>query len=176
MKIVELALRYKFLVIIGFLFVIFLGVRALGQLPIDAFPDVTPVQVSIFTESEGLSPEEVETVITFPVESAMAGLPNVALIRSLSMFGLSFVTVFFEEGTDIYFARRLVLERLQEARERIPEGFGVPIMGPNTTGLGQVFQYYLKAEDRRLSLMDLRALQDWTVRLLLRTAPGVDDV
>lgn len=176
MKIVELALRYKFLVIIGFLFVIFLGVRALGQLPIDAFPDVTPVQVSIFTESEGLSPEEVETVITFPVESAMAGLPNVALIRSLSMFGLSFVTVFFEEGTDIYFARRLVLERLQEARARIPEGFGVPIMGPNTTGLGQVFQYYLKTEDRRFSLMDLRALQDWTVRLLLRTASGVDDV
>lgn len=176
MKIVELALRYKVLVIIGFLFVIFLGVRALGRLPIDAFPDVTPVQVSIFTEAEGLSPEEVETIITFPVESAMAGLPNVALVRSLSMFGLSFVTVFFEEGTDIYFARRLVLERLQEARERIPEGFGVPIMGPNTTGLGQVFQYSLKAEDRRLSLMDLRAVQDWTIRLLLRTVPGVDDV
>jgi cobalt-zinc-cadmium resistance protein CzcA len=100
----------------------------------------------------------------------------VELIRSLSMFGLSFVTVFFEDGTDVFFARQLVFERLGEAKERIPAGFGTPLMGPNTTGLGMVFQYYLKAQDRQLSLMDLRALQDWSVRLLLRTAPGVDDV
>ncbi len=175
-RIVEASLRYKFLVIVAALLVIALGVRAVGRIPIDAFPDVSPVQVQIFTESSGLSPEEVEKIITVPVESAMAGLPRVELIRSLSMFGLSFVTVFFEDGTDVFFARQLVLERLGEAKERIPAGFGTPLMGPNTTGLGMVFQYYLKAQDQRLSSMDLRALQDWTVRLLLRTAPGVDDV
>jgi hypothetical protein len=175
-RVVEASLRYKYLVMVAALLVVALGVRALTRIPIDAFPDVTPVQVQIFTESPGLSPEEVEKIITVPVESAMAGLPKVELIRSLSMFGLSFVTVFFEDGTDVFFARQLIFERLGEARERIPAGFGAPLMGPNTTGLGQVFQYYLKAQDRQLSLMDLRALQDWSVRLLLRTAPGVDDV
>ena len=175
-RIVEASLRYKFLVLTGALLLVALGIRALTLIPIDAFPDVTPVQVQIFTESVGLSPEEVEKIITVPVESAMAGLPKVELIRSLSMFGLSFVTIFFEDGTDVFFARQRVLERLDEAKERIPQGFGTPLMGPNTTGLGMVFQYYLKAEDRRLSQMELRALQDWSVRLLLRTAPGVDDV
>ena len=175
-RIVEASLRYKYLVVVAALFVALLGVRAVTRIPIDAFPDVTPVQVQIFTESPGLTPEEVEKIITVPVESALAGLPRVELIRSLSMFGLSFITVFFEDGTDIFFARRLVLERLPEAKERIPEGFGTPLMGPNTTGLGQVYQYYLKTPDARLSLMDVRSLQDWSVRLLLRTAPGVDDV
>ncbi len=175
-RIVEASLRYKYLVIFATLFVIVLGVRALTTIPIDAFPDVSPVQVQVFTESPGLSPEEVEKLITVPVESSMAGLPRVELIRSLSMFGLSFITIFFEDGTDVYFARRLVLERLGEAKERIPEGFGTPLMGPNTTGLGQVFRYYLKSSDRQLSLMDLRSIQDWSVRLLLRTAPGIDDV
>ena len=175
-RIVEASLQYKFLVVAGALLLVALGVRALSRIPIDAFPDVTPVQVQIFTESPGLSPEEVEKIITVPVESAMAGLPRVELVRSLSLFGLSFVTVFFEDGTDVFFARQRVFERLAEAKERIPPGFGTPLMGPNTTGLGQVFQYYFKAQDRQISLMDLRALQDWTVRLLLRTAPGVDDV
>ena len=175
-RIVEASLRYKYLVLFAALFLVVVGVRAVTQLPVDAFPDVTPVQVTIFTESSGLSPEEVEKIITVPVESAMAGLPKVEVIRSLSMFGLSFITVFFEDGTDVFFARRLVLERLGEAKERIPPGFGTPLMGPNTTGLGQVFQYYLKTEDRQRSLMDLRSLQDWSVRLLLRTAPGVDDL
>ena len=175
-RIVDASLRYKYLVIFTTLFVVVLGVRAITRIPIDAFPDVTPVQVQVFTESRGLSPEEVEKLITVPVESALAGLPRVETIRSLSMFGLSFITVFFQDGTDVFFARQLVLERLGEAKERIPEGYGTPEMGPNTTGLGQVFQYYLKPQDGRLSLMDLRSLQDWSVRLLLRTAPGVDDV
>ena len=175
-RIVETALQYKFLVIFATLLLVVLGAQAAVRLPIDAFPDVTPVQVAIFTESPGLSPEEVEKIITVPVESAMAGLPRVDLIRSLSMFGLSFITVFFEDGTDVFFARRLILERLGEAKERIPQGFGTPVMGPNTTGLGQVFQYYVKSQDPSLSLMDQRALQDWSVRLLLRTAPGVDDL
>ncbi len=175
-RLVEVSLRYKFLVLLAALFVVVLGVRAVRLIPIDAFPDVTPVQVQVFTESAGLSPEEVEKIVTVPVESAIAGLPKVELIRSLSIFGLSYVTIFFEDGTDVFFARQLVLERLAEAKERIPEGFGTPVMGPNTTGLGQVFQYYLKTQDRSHSLMELRAIQDWTVRLLLRTAPGIDDV
>jgi cobalt-zinc-cadmium resistance protein CzcA len=175
-RIVDASLRYKYLVIFATLFVVVLGARAITRIPIDAFPDVTPVQVQVFTESSGLSPEEVEKLITVPVESALAGLPRVETLRSLSMFGLSFITVFFQDGTDVFFARQLVLERLGEAKERIPQGYGTPEMGPNTTGLGQVFQYYLKPQDGRLSLMDLRSLQDWSVRLLLRTAPGVDDV
>ena len=175
-KIVEVSLSYKYVVLLATLVLAILGGRAITRVPIDAFPDITPVQVSILTESPGLSPEEVEKLITFPVESAMAGLPKVELIRSMTMFGLSTVVLFFEEGTDIFFARRLVLERLSEAKEGIPSGFGEPQMGPNTTGLGEIFQYYLKAEDRQLSNMDLRLLQDWSVRLLLRTAPGVDDV
>ena len=144
-RIVEASLQYKFLVLVAALLLVVLGVRAVTRIPVDAFPDVTPVQVQIFTESPGLSPEEVEKIITVPVESAMAGLPRVELIRSLSLFGLSFVTVFFEDGTDVFFARQRVFERLAEAKERIPEGFGTPLMGPNTTGLGQVFQYYLKS-------------------------------
>ena len=175
-RIVEASLQYRFLVLAAALLLVVLGVRAVMRIPVDAFPDVTPVQVQIFTESPGLSPEEVEKIITVPVESAMAGLPRVELIRSVSLFGLSFVTIFFEDGTDVFFARQRVFERIAEAKERIPEGFGTPLMGPNTTGLGQVFQYYLKTQDRQVSLMDLRALQDWTVRLLLRTAPGVDDL
>lgn len=175
-RIVELALRYKFLVIIGFGVVIFLGVRSLGRIPIDAFPDVTPVQVNIFTEAEGFSPEEVEKLVTFPVESAMAGLPNVELIRSLTIFGVSVVTVFFTDDTDIYFARQLVMGRLEDARERIPEGLGRPAMGPNTTGLGQIFQYSVKSNAQKNALMETRTLQDWTLRMHLRTVPGVDDV
>jgi heavy metal efflux system protein len=121
-RIVDASLRYKYLVIFAALFLVVLGVRAVVRLPIDAFPDVTPVQVAIFTESPGLSPEEVEKIVTVPVESAMAGLPKVELIRSLSMFGLSFVTVFFEDGTDVFFARRLVLERLGERRSASQRG------------------------------------------------------
>jgi len=175
-RIIAWSLSYKYLVLLATLFLAALGARAITRIPIDAFPDVSPVQVTILTESPGLTPEEIEKLITFPIESAMAGLPKVELIRSLTMFGLSGVFLYFEDGTDVFFARRLVLERLGEARERIPRGLGNPEMGPNTTGLGEVFQYYLKSQDHQLSAMDLRSIQDWSVRLLLRTAPGVDDV
>ena len=179
-KLVEISLRYKFLVIIVFAVVAFAGVRAVTTLPIDAFPDVTPVQVNIYTESPGLAAEDVEQLLTFPVESGMAGLPGVQDIRSVSLFGLSYVSVYFEDDMDIYFARRLVMERLQEVADRIPEGYGTPEMGPNTSGLGQVFWYTLERADEKLkgavTDMDLRTLQDWSVRLILRTAPGVDDV
>jgi len=179
-KLVENSLQYKFLVVIGFLVVAFLGVRAVNNIPIDAFPDVTPIQVNIYTESPGLAAEDVEQLLTFPVESGMAGLPAVQEIRSVSLFGLSYVAVYFEDDMDIYFARRLVMERLAEVADRIPEGYGTPEMGPNTSGLGQVFWYTVERADEELNAavtdMDLRTLQDWTIRLILRTAPGVDDV
>ncbi|HHJ16120.1 MAG TPA: efflux RND transporter permease subunit [Gammaproteobacteria bacterium] len=177
---VEASLRYKFLVIVIFSVVAFLGWRAVSTIPIDAFPDVTPVQVNIYTEAEGLAAEDIEQLLTFPVESGMAGLPGVQEIRSVSLFGLSYVSVYFEDGMDIYFARRLVMERLQEIGDRIPEGYGTPEMGPNTSGLGQVFWYTVERADEKLNSditdMDLRTVQDWSVRLMLRTAPGVDDV
>ncbi len=177
---VELALRYKFLVLIAFAVIAFLGLRAVNTVPIDAFPDVTPNQVNIYTESPGLAAEDVEQLLTFPIESALAGLPKVQEIRSVSLFGLSYVAVYFDDSMDIYFARQLVNERLQEVGDRIPEGYGRPEMGPNASGLGQVLWYTLERADEKLNAnisdMDLRTLQDWNVRLMLRTAPGVDDV
>ena len=189
-RIVDLSLRYKVLVLILFLVVGFLGYRALGKLPIDAFPDVTPVQVNIYTEAAGLAAEDVESLLTTPVESALAGLPKVQEIRSVSLFGLSYVAVYFDDDMDIYFARQLVNERLQQVGDRLPAGYGKPEMGPNTSGLGQVFWYTVERADDTLAQalndqalndqapndMDLRALQDWSIRLMLRTAPGVDDV
>ena len=179
-KLVEVSLRYKFLVLILFGAIAALGWRAVVTVPIDAFPDVTPAQVNIYTESPGLAAEDVEQLLTFPIESGMAGLPNVQHIRSVSLFGLSYVAVYFDDDLDIYFARRLVGERLQEVADRIPEGYGTPEMGPNTSGLGQIFWYTLERADERLNAditdMDLRTLHDWNVRLILRTAPGVDDV
>ena len=174
--IVELALRYKVLVLVGFLLIIVLGVQAFREVPVDAFPDVTPVQVNIYTESPGLAAEDVEKLLTIPVETSVAGLPGVQEIRSISLFGLSYVAVYFQDDVNVYFARRLVGERVSEAKSRIPEGYGEPALGPNSSGLGQVFWYTVESADRKLSNMDLRTLQDWTVRLLIRTAPGVDDV
>ncbi len=175
-SIVDVSLRYKVLVLVGFLLIVFFGVQAFRAVPVDAFPDVTPVQVNIYTESPGLAAEDVEKLLTFPVETAMAGLPGVDEIRSVSLFGLSYVSVYFKDNVDIYFARRLAGEKLLEAKARIPEGYGEPSLGPNSSGLGQVFWYTVESADQKLSTMDLRSLQDWNIRLLLRTAPGVDDV
>lgn len=179
-RLVEVSLRYKFLVLIVFAVVAFLGVRAIRNVPIDAFPDVTPVQVNIYTESPGLAAEDVEQLLTTPVESALAGLPKVKDIRSVSLFGLSYVSVYFADDMDIYFARQLVGERLQEIGDRLPQGYGKPAMGPNTSGLGQVYWYTVErapgVSKQQVSDMDLRTWQEWTVRLILRTAPGVDDV
>ncbi len=179
-RLVELSLRYKFLILIAFGVIAFLGAQAVRDVPIDAFPDITPVQVNIYTESPGLAAEDVEQLLTFPVESAMAGLPKVQEIRSVSLFGLSYVSVYFEDDMDTYFARQLVNERLQEVGDRLPEGYGKPSMGPNSSGLGQVFWYTVErgpgVTKEQVSDMDLRTWQDWTVRLIMRTAPGVDDV
>ncbi len=175
-SIVDLSLRYKVLVLVGFLLIVVFGVQAFRAVPVDAFPDVTPIQVNVYTESPGLAAEDVEKLLTFPMETAMAGLPGVEEIRSVSLFGLSFVSVYFKDDVDIYFARRLVGEKMLEAKSRMPEGYGEPSLGPNSSGLGQVFWYTVESADQKLSAMDLRTLQDWNVRLLLRTAAGVDDV
>lgn len=174
--IVDASLRYKVLVLVAFAVVIGLGIQAFRQVPVDAFPDVTPVQVSIYTESPGLAAEDVEKLLTTPIEGGMAGLPSVEEVRSVSLFGLSYVAVYFKDDVDIYFARRLVGEKLQDVKGRLPEGYGEPVLGPNSSGLGQVFWYTIESADKKLSAMDLRTLHDWTVRLILRTSPGVDDV
>ncbi|MCW5660076.1 MAG: efflux RND transporter permease subunit [Burkholderiaceae bacterium] len=174
--IVDAALRYKVLVLVAFAVLVGLGVMAFRQVPVDAFPDVTPAQVNVYTESPGVAAEDIERLLTVPIEGAMAGLANVEVVRSVSLFGLSYVGVYFNDDVDIYFARRLVGEKLQEVKERLPQGYGEPVLGPNSSGLGQVFWYTIEDADKKLSTMDLRTLHDWTVRLILRTAPGVDDV
>ena len=132
--------------------------------------------VQVFTETEGLAPQDIEQYVTYPIEAVMNGLPKLALIRSLSNFGLSVVNVYFEDEVDIYFARQLVNERLQEARERIPEGFGEPKLGPISTGMGLVLLYYLDDASGQYSLTELRTIQDWLVKFHLQTVPGVTEV
>ena len=135
---------------------------------------MTPNQVQILTDAPGLSPLEVEQFITFPVETAMSGLPGIERIRSVSRFGLSAATVYFSEDMDLYFCRRLVMERLAQAREGIPEGFGTPEMGPISSGLGEIYQFEVKGEG--YSLMELRSILDWDVAFKLRSVPGVVEV
>lgn len=175
-RIVEFALHSRLLVVILALFAMGVGYWAYNKLPVDAFPDVSPNLVQVFTVTEGLAPEEIEKYVTFPVESAMNGLPGIENIRSVSNFGLSVVNVYFEDGMDIYFCRQLVGERLNEAREAIPEGFGEPEMGPISTGMGLVLFYYLEDTTGQYSLTELRALQDWVIKLNLQNVPGVTEV
>lgn len=173
-RIIELALKYRFLVIVFALLIIGVGIYDLRRLPIDAVPDITPNQVLILTRAPGLGPVEVERFITFPVETSMSGLPGITDIRSVSRFGLSVVYVFFEEDMDIYFARRLVMERLPQAREMIPPGFGTPEMGPISTGLGEIYQFEVKGKG--YSSMELRSILDWDIAFKLRSVPGVVEV
>ena len=173
-KIVDFSLNNRFLVMVLVLLVMVAGINALVNLPIDAVPDVTPNQVQILTNAPGLSPLEVEQFITFPVETAMSGLPGIETIRSVSRFGLSAVTVYFEEGMDVYFCRRLILERLPQARDAILPGFGTPEMGPISTGLGEIYQFEVKGEG--YSLMELRSILDWDIAFKLRSVPGVVEV
>jgi len=176
-RIVEAAVRNRLLVLLALIALAGAATLLLPRLNLDAFPDVTNVQVTVNTEAPGLAAEEVEQLITFPIEAVMYALPDVAEVRSISKTGLSIVTVVFAEGTDIYFARQLVFERLQDAKEQIPDGVGTPEMGPNTSGLGQVFQYILRAVDpERFDAMALRSLNDWVVKLLLMPVDGVTDV
>ena len=170
----QLLIQYKFLVIALFIAIASFGYQAYKEIPIDAFPDITPKQVVIYTESPGNSAQDIEKLITYPVESAMAGLPGVKMILSNSIFGLSYVSIFFEDQYDTYFLRQLVTERLNTVN--IPIGWGKPTMGPNTTGLGQVFWYQLADSRNKLSLTKLRELQEYIVTPLLKSVDGVEDV
>lgn len=173
-RIVSLSLRFPFIVVLGALLVAVLGVLSLQELPIDAVPDVTPNQVLVLTKAPSLSPIEVEQFLTFPVETAMTGLPGVERIQSVSKYGLSYVAVYFKEDMDPYFCRRLVMERLPQARESIPKGMGEPEMGPISNGLGEV--YHFKVTGRNSSLMELRTILDWEIAPKLRSVQGIVEV
>ncbi|MEC8229696.1 MAG: CusA/CzcA family heavy metal efflux RND transporter [Pseudomonadota bacterium] len=176
-NLIEAAVRLRFMVLCV---LVGLGVFAALMIPklnLDAFPDVTNIQVAINTEAPGLAAEEVEQLITYPIEAVMYAMPDVEEVRSISKTGLSGITVVFKEGTDIYFARQLVFERLQVASEMIPDGIGMPEIGPNTSGLGQVYQYLLIAEsDSGYDAMALRSLNDYLIKLLLMPVDGITDV
>jgi len=173
--ILNFSVRQRMLVILAVLGLTGVGLMALKQIPIDAFPDVTNVQVQVLATAGAMSPPEVEKLITRPIEMAIAGLPRLTEVRSVSKLGLAAITIVFEDGVDDYFARQLVNERLQSAREDLPSGVDVQL-GPITTGLGEVFQYTLVSDDPRYDATELRTIQDYIVRPLLRTVPGVTDV
>ena len=175
--IIRFSISQKLVVLLLVAIMAAVGVYSLINLPIDAVPDVTNVQVQVLTSAPSLAPLEVERQITFPVETAMSGIPNVEEIRSVSKFGISNVTIVFEESTDIYFARQLIMERLAAAREQIPPGIGSPEMGPIATGLGEIYQYEVKAEPgSNYTATDLRTIHDWSIRRQLLGVPGVTEV
>ena len=176
-KIIDASLNNRFVVLLVVVLLIAVGVWSMFRLPVDAVPDLTNVQVQVLTTSPSLGPVEMEQFVTFPVETAMSGIPRVEEIRSVTRFGLSNVTVVFEEGTDIYWARQLVNERLTEAREAIPEGLGTPTMGPIATGMGEIYQFEVRAKPGYdYSLQDLRTILDWQVAFQLRSVSGVIEV
>jgi len=176
-RIIDWSLDNRFIVMLLALVLMGVGAYSVTQLPLDAVPDLTNVQVQVLTTSPALGPVEIEQFITFPVEMAMSGLPRVTEIRSISRFGLSAVTVIFEDGTDIYWARNLINERLQQARENIPEGMGDPQMGPIATGMSEIYQFEVRAEPgHNYSQMDLRTILDWQIAFQLRGVPGVTEV
>ncbi len=174
-------LKNRGLVLLALLGVVGLGVAEYRKLDVEAFPDISPIMVPIFAEPDGMAPEEVEQLITYPIETAMNGLPNVTLIKSTSAFGMSVVYVYFTDDTDIYFARQLVSERLNAAMADLPELPEPPALGPISTGLGQIFLYYLELEEAADTggldkLTYLRDVNDWVVKRQLQTVPGVTDI
>jgi cobalt-zinc-cadmium resistance protein CzcA len=173
-RLLHFSLTQRFLVIIGTILLVGLGLVSWRQLNLDAVPDITTNQVAINTETGGMGPEEVEKLVTFPIETAMGGIPGVTQVRSLSQYGLSQVTVTFKDEVDTYFARQLVSERLNNVKELLPTGIESPQMGPVSTGLGDIYMYVIESESR--PPMELRSLQDWFISPQLRTVPGVAEV
>jgi cobalt-zinc-cadmium resistance protein CzcA len=173
-RILTLSLRYRFFTLVALLLVIGMGVYSLGELPIDAVPDLTPVQVQILTRAPALGPVEVEQFVTFPIETNLSGLPGLKELRSISQYGISVVTAIFEDHLDLYFVRQLVNERLALAVEQIPSEYARPMMGPLTTGLGEVYQFTLSGVG--YSPMELRTLLEWDIGRRLRSVPGVVEV
>jgi cobalt-zinc-cadmium resistance protein CzcA len=176
-RLIDKALENRLMVLVFVLGLVGAGYWAYDSVPVDSYPDASPTVVQIFTVSPGLSPVDVEKQISYPIEASMYGIPNLDRVQSTSVFGLSRVNVYFEDGTDYFFARRLVDERLSRAREKIPEGLGDPSLGPMTTGLGRIMMYEVKnKEGADHSLMERRTAQDWIVKPLLRTTRGVTGV
>jgi cobalt-zinc-cadmium resistance protein CzcA len=181
-KLIESALKFSGLVSIALILVIGLGIYKYRHMPVDAFPDISPVMVPVFAEGHGMAPEEIERLIAYPIESAMNGLPKVKQIKSTSAFGMAVVYVYFDDHMDIYFARQLVSERLTSVMAELPEMDEPPKLGPISTGLGQIFIYYLSADAKKVDTGGkdlntwLRELNDWTVKFQLQTVPGVTDV
>lgn len=181
-RIIRLAIEHRWLVLLAVLGMAGLGIYNYQRLPIDAVPDITNVQVQINTSAPGYSPLEVEQRVTYPVETVMAGLPHLEQTRSLSRYGLSQVTVIFKDGTDIYFARQLVNQRIQEAREKLPVGIA-PAMGPISTGLGEIYLWTVEAKEGArkpdgtpYTPTDLREIQDWIIKPQLRNVAGVTEI
>jgi cobalt-zinc-cadmium resistance protein CzcA len=180
-SIVHGALKHRLILVVVAIALVAFGVNAAQQLSVDAFPDVTNIQVQIATEAPGKSPEEVERFITIPVEIAMTGLPGMTDMRSLNKPGLSLITLVFEDGRSLYLERQMVSERLSELRDRMPEGV-TPVLGPITNALGEVYQYTLERPDdgkrplTKEELIERRTVQDWVVRPLLRSIPGVAEI
>lgn len=173
-RLVAIALRFRFIVLLATVVVAIFGVLSLRDLPIDAVPDITPNQVLVLTRAPSLSPVEVEQFLTFPVETAMSGLPGIERIQSVSKYGLSYVSIYFKEGMDPYFCRRLVMERMPQVRDAIPPGVGEPEMGPISTGLGEIYQFKVTGPGH--SLMELRSILDWEITPKLRSVPGIVEV
>ena len=181
-KLIDFSIKHRWLVVLAVIAIAALGVYNYQRLPIDAVPDITNVQVQINTGASGYSPLEVEQRITFPIETAMAGIPNLDQTRSLSRYGLSQVTVIFKNGTDIYWGRQQIAERLAQAKEQLPDGI-TPAMGPISTGLGEIYMWTVdakpgakKADGTPYTPTDLRELQDWVIKPQLRNVPGVVEV
>ncbi|MBS3953135.1 MAG: CusA/CzcA family heavy metal efflux RND transporter, partial [Methylomicrobium sp.] len=181
-RLIRLAIEHRWLVLLAVLAMAGLGIFNYTILPIDAVPDITNVQVQINTTAPGYSPLETEQRITYPIETVMAGLPHLEQTRSLSRYGLSQITVIFQDGTDIYFARQLVNQRMQEAKDRLPAGI-TPAMGPISTGLGEIYLWTVEAKDgdkkpdgSPYTATDLREIQDWIIKPQLRNVPGVTEI
>jgi cobalt-zinc-cadmium resistance protein CzcA len=172
-RIIDFHLEHRWFVLIGVLGIVVAGVYSMSQIPVDAFPDLTNNQVVISTECPGMAPAEVEQLVTFPIETALMGIPRTEGNRSISKLGLSIVTVVFEDSTPTYFARQLVNEKLQEARTRLPEGIE-PTLGPVSTAFGEVYQYTV--EGQGYTARDLKTLHEWQIRNQLRTIPGVNEI
>lgn len=173
-KIIEFSIKQKLFIIAATLIILILGILSYQRLPKDAFPDPSPCLVQIYTEAEGMAPEEVERFISYPIEAAMFGLPRVKSIRSFSTFALSMVSVYFKDGTDIYFARQLIAQRLPQIRKQLPSQAENPILGPIATGLGLVYLYYLEGEN--YSPLEIRTIQDWIIKYDLQSVPEVTQV
>jgi cobalt-zinc-cadmium resistance protein CzcA len=180
-RIIRFGVHQRLLMVLAGIGVVALGVWNFTRLPIDAVPDITNKQVQINTAVTGLSPVEIEKQITFPIEWAMQGIPGVEQIRSVSFYGVSQVTVIFDDDADLYRARQLVSERLMEAKESLPPGVGAPFLGPIWTGLGEIYFWSVdavgpKPDGTPYTLMDLRTIQEWIIKPQLRSIPGVTEI